>query len=657
MHLTFAFNSPAVNTTLASRHPIPVFSLILNHCNMNTFSTPGALRKPFTALLFLLLGIHAISWAQTGLYVRFPNDLQIVSCDPNYNTTGLPGPTALNLTGGSVETTYTDVVITSPADACYKIERTWIVKDPATFNPQLPLVVVPNPNPNLIPNHPTNLPGPTVSPQGTAQPWNPTVVKIENSDPAPTYFYTFWNADANGYQYTQLIKFLDNTTGTLVLGRVALDENADCIAESGETGVPEMQVKATDSGGNVIYGSTGANGLYAIAGLAPGTVTLEVTPWTPVWTVCNTPATVVLNDSSSQVSHNFSAKTDIACPMMSINVGIPLLRACTTSTWFVQYCNLGIETGVDAQAVLEFAPGLSILGVSLPSVISGSSVTVELGDVPPGDCGQFTVSIQTDCDPILIGTALCVTAHIYPDSLCLPVNAQWQGAQIEAQAVCNGDSIHFVLRNTGKGATVEALDFVIIDDMVIMYEGQLPAGFQPDARLEKSSPANGSTVRLRAEQVAGNPVAGTPSVAVDDCNGLTVTSRILDFPNEDGNPFTVYACREVIGSLDPNEKLAYPHGVTDAHFIEPNTNIQYQLNFQNTGNDTAFLVVLRDTLSALLQPASLRMGIGASNIRAGTTDRFARTDAAQLHGPSARTNDPARRLGRWRIYAGGTNFG
>lgn len=600
------------------------------------------MQKAIGVLLFIFFGVHSVAWTQTGLYVHFPNDLLIISCDPNYNTTGLAGPTALNLSGGSVEMTYTDVVITSPPDACYKIERTWVVKDPATYNPQLPLVVVPNPNPNLIPNHASNLPGPTVSPQGTTQPWNPTIAKIVNSDPAPTYFYTFWDANANGYQFTQIIKFLDNTTGTLVIGRVALDENANCIPESGEPGVPEMQVKATDSDGNVIYGSTGPNGVYAIAGLAPGAVTLEVTPWAPVWTVCNTPATVTLNDSTSQITRDFSAQADIDCPLMSMQVGIPLLRACTTSTWYFRYCNLGADTGSDAAAVLEFAPGLSVLGVSQPANINGNTVTVPLGDVLPGDCGYFTVSVETDCDASLIGTTLCVEAHIFPDSLCLPANAQWQGAQIEARAVCDGDSVRFELRNTGTGATAEALDYVIIDDMVIMFEGQLPAGFQPDAMLEKSAPAGGSTVRLMAEQATGNPVAAAPSVAVDDCNGLTLASRLLDFPNEDGSPFTEYACREVVGSLDPNEKLAYPRGVSNAHFIEPNTSLRYQLNFQNTGNDTAFLVVLRDTLSTLLHPASLRMGVGSHPFLWKLDDQGVLTVTFKnIYLPDSTTNEPA----------------
>jgi uncharacterized repeat protein (TIGR01451 family) len=61
------------------------------------------------------------------------------------------------------------------------------------------------------------------------------------------------------------------------------------------------------------------------------------------------------------------------------------------------------------------------------------------------------------------------------------------------------------------------------------------------------------------------------------------------FPAND----TTYINRFVTGSSDPNNKIA------DPDFREPllpGDSIKYTINFQNTGNDTAFTVLLRDTL-------------------------------------------------------------
>ncbi|MBL7779217.1 MAG: T9SS type A sorting domain-containing protein [Chitinophagales bacterium] len=64
----------------------------------------------------------------------------------------------------------------------------------------------------------------------------------------------------------------------------------------------------------------------------------------------------------------------------------------------------------------------------------------------------------------------------------------------------------------------------------------------------------------------------------------------------------------VFGSYDPNDKIVYPLKVRkDEAFYDINTTLTYQINFQNTGNDTAFRVVLRDTISDKLDLLSFRM--------------------------------------------------
>src|SRR5262249_13810922 len=52
--------------------------------------------------------------------------------------------------------------------------------------------------------------------------------------------------------------------------------------------------------------------------------------------------------------------------------------------------------------------------------------------------------------------------------------------------------------------------------------------------------------------------------------------------------------RPVFGSYDPNDKTAEPVGTGDDHFIPADTTLHYLIRFQNTGNDTAFNIVVRD---------------------------------------------------------------
>ena len=67
------------------------------------------------------------------------------------------------------------------------------------------------------------------------------------------------------------------------------------------------------------------------------------------------------------------------------------------------------------------------------------------------------------------------------------------------------------------------------------------------------------------------------------------------------------------GSYDPNEKYSETNfGGTNLVLVDINSQIRYTVRFQNTGNDTAFNVVIIDTLDANLNVASIEL-IGASH--------------------------------------------
>jgi uncharacterized repeat protein (TIGR01451 family) len=78
---------------------------------------------------------------------------------------------------------------------------------------------------------------------------------------------------------------------------------------------------------------------------------------------------------------------------------------------------------------------------------------------------------------------------------------------------------------------------------------------------------------------------------------------IVDPISGDRNPANniLSQCFVVKSSFDPNLKTAYP--VT---FTEQSDWITYTIHFQNTGNDTALTVVIRDTLSTYLLPETFQ---------------------------------------------------
>ncbi len=75
-----------------------------------------------------------------------------------------------------------------------------------------------------------------------------------------------------------------------------------------------------------------------------------------------------------------------------------------------------------------------------------------------------------------------------------------------------------------------------------------------------------------------------------------------------GSDALAIECQEVIGSWDPNDKMGFPAGEGELNYIKPNTDIKYQIRFQNTGTDTAFTVIILDTLPEDLEFSTIRMG-------------------------------------------------
>lgn len=70
----------------------------------------------------------------------------------------------------------------------------------------------------------------------------------------------------------------------------------------------------------------------------------------------------------------------------------------------------------------------------------------------------------------------------------------------------------------------------------------------------------------------------------------------------------VEECQENVGAFDPNDKRSFPAGIGDNHEVVPGTSLKYQIRFQNTGTDTAFNIVVLDTLTNLLDITTLRTG-------------------------------------------------
>ncbi|MEO0404601.1 MAG: hypothetical protein AAF193_06995, partial [Bacteroidota bacterium] len=64
---------------------------------------------------------------------------------------------------------------------------------------------------------------------------------------------------------------------------------------------------------------------------------------------------------------------------------------------------------------------------------------------------------------------------------------------------------------------------------------------------------------------------------------------------------------EVTCAYDPNDKQVFPNGFSDDHYILPETELEYLVRFQNTGNAPATNITIRDTISEYLDLSTFQL--------------------------------------------------
>lgn len=437
-------------------------------------------------------------------------------------------------------------------------------------------------------------------------------------------------------------EFLNNK----ITGTVFKDLNADCLMNSGETGVANFIVEAKDaSSGLTFYRNVNADGSYQMR-VSPGQYAIVAKPaFGPqgFYSVCDTLQVTVTGPSETIDNQMIGIDPLAYCPMMEVEITGGLLRRCTTTQYTLNYCNFGNLPAENVSVEVTADTLLNYFSSTLPlTAQNGNLYSFNLPNVAPGECGVLKIQFVVDCDADL-GEIICVEAHIFPDTSCVPPNSAWDGSQVEVSGQCDGNAITFNIKNTGSAPMTQALDYVIIEDHIMYMQGPILLDVGQDTTIEISNPAGDGYAGQLIQNGNTSTFIRIPTAAVENCITGGNSTLPLELNTGVNSPAFSTTCGEVIGSFDPNDKYGFPAGWGDDHLLERNQDIDYRIRFQNTGNDTAFLVVIRDTLPlAVLDPASV-LPLGAShayqwelNDRGVVTFTF-----PNILLPDSTTNEPA----------------
>jgi uncharacterized repeat protein (TIGR01451 family) len=427
-------------------------------------------------------------------------------------------------------------------------------------------------------------------------------------------------------------------------GFIWQDLNSNCNRESNEMAIVNG-VNLIIQPGN--YVAQSFNSIWSVDSLPAGNYTITIDTTNLNWTsTCPiTQSFTVTNPNGFTDGPNFGLISTNPCSDPDVSIYAPFLRRCfSNQNIYISACNQIAATGsLDSSYVdVELDQLLTVNSSTLPYSAVGNSVyRFQTGNIVQGQCVNFSISTTVSCLAVNNST-LCIEATLHPIESCVldtiptdpiiigsgtqnggtldglpqPCTLPWDQSSLSVDGWCQGDSVYFSITNTGEpgGGDMECYSpmWVTIDGVVTYTDSIMIPGGQT---LTLSFPGDGQTWILNAEQHPLHPGNSHPNAHVEACGDTTnwTPDIVNDFPQDDADPVVDIYCGVVTGSYDPNDKTGYPNGVTDQYYIQPNQQLQYVIRFQNTGTDTAFTVVIRDTLETDLNIFTVTPGVSSHN--------------------------------------------
>lgn len=371
------------------------------------------------------------------------------------------------------------------------------------------------------------------------------------------------------------------------------------------------------------YRSSDSDGYYSIY-LPMGEFTVSLIPVSLAWNTCVSEQNINFGGSGETLELDLFAKAIDDCPLLEVSINITSnLRPCWDNrVIYVNYQNVGTDTLFDGLIAVVLPDELNYSHTSSDDFLSQEGDTLffaAMSPLAPGAVQNFRVYVDVDCDASL-GAALCVRALGLPYGPCPEADELWLGASLQVRGECAGDEVLFYIRNIGNNMTNGQGAFIIVEDGV-MLKGA-PDLFPPldeGEELVVGYPANGVTYRLELMQESNHPGFSQPMAVIEGCGinneGSFSMGHVQQLWLDDRDYYIDEDCRLVTNAFDSNNNQAEPLGYAEPHYIEKDQELEYTIRFQNTGTDTAFTVVLRDTLSDWLDMRSLHAGVSSHPYR------------------------------------------
>lgn len=408
--------------------------------------------------------------------------------------------------------------------------------------------------------------------------------------------------------------------GITVRGNIFYDLNTNCSFDTLEQGLPFFV--STNPGGHLAFpDSNGSYGLYLTEG-----VNYIISPIIPqrfthmVSSICPPSYSFQSNTPIDTAGFDFGLDI-IPCHQLRVDISSNRRRRCFRNNTQVYYVNEGLAAASGVEVKVKMPEYVIPLTSSLPYVYDAadSSMVFSIGTLGVQQSGTISIIDSVACVQGIMGLTQCTEATISPANICLndsSAGSSWDKSSVKVEGKCVNDTIIFSIINTGDpgdGDMAGPSEYRIYADNILSQT----VNFQLNGgdTLFVTVVSGGATIRLEADQRPGHPGNSQPRETIEACGSDstgTFSTGMVDLVAQDDEDLHIEIdCLPVIDSYDPNDKKVSPSGFGTNSMVEPGNSLDFTIRFQNTGSDTAYKVVIVDTLSEHLDITTFEAGVSS----------------------------------------------
>lgn len=269
------------------------------------------------------------------------------------------------------------------------------------------------------------------------------------------------------------------------------------------------------------------------------------------------------------------------------------------------------ETGVCSGKVLMLPDSI----VAYPDINGNYGIGTE--------AGTHTLNFIPDVGaPLSVGSAASYTATVSGTTSGYNFGIKSTGTTYSSSlnfSPCWAGCVHpnffgFIVTNTGV-VPYNGYVYMILDSNMIY----VPSGSNGWWGASYPTSVNGDTLFWSFSNLQPLGTQNFGAYISTPVGGVTITySATVVSLNSNGQPAfsTTNSYSHIVNcSMDPNEKSVRPFGEYAQHYTLMSDELEYSIVFQNTGTDTAFTVVIRDTLDASLDINSMQVLLSSNSVK------------------------------------------